>query len=213
MVFGVFGFEVTSPLQAFFDVSRERNLPSWWNSGLLLVAALGSAFIGVLRRRSRTDSKWGWLSWWAVAALLGLMSLDEFAGMHERLDGVWRKVFGENPLDSFQWLALGAPLALAVILVIWLSVRVMPVVTSRTFLIGIAVFFVGAIIGEALPIIFDLDIYEVGYAVSYHVEELFEFLGASILAVAPLTCVDGKLAEQGLGITFKPSAKSVHQNS
>lgn len=206
--FGAFGFEVTSPIQAFFDVSRERNLPSWWNSGLLLVAALFSAGLATLRRRAEVDPKSGWFSWWAVAALLGLMSLDEFAGMHERLDGVWRRLFGENPLDTFQWLMLGAPLAVSVIAVIWVSVRVIPRATANAFLLGIAIFFAGAIGGEALPVILGLGIDGVGYAVCYHIEELLEFIGASVLCIAPLASVAGERSGGGFLLEFQPSRRT-----
>lgn len=208
-----FGFGITSPVRIFFNVSHERNLPAWWNASLLVSGALLSAGIGVVRNRAKVDSRFGWIGWWAIAAVLGLMSLDEFTGIHERFDGLWRMLFGANPLNTFQWLALGIPVALGVIVVFWLSVRVLPRVTARMFLIGLLVFFAGAIGLESVPAIFDFHLTSVEYAVTYHLEELLEFIGASIMCVAPLTSVAGKHTEQGLLLDFHRSpSQSVYPN-
>lgn len=192
-------FTDTSWIREFFDVSGERNLTAWWNSGLLLLAGVLSIAVGMARWVSRTDTGFALVSWWGLAALLGVMSLDEFAGVHEQLDVLWARLVGENPLPSYQWLMLGVPLAVAVLLFLWLCVRVLPQATARTYLLGMVVFFTGAIVVEALPLLLDIWRYTLAFHVTYHVEELLEFLGAALLVVAPLRALLPQIVESGTG--------------
>ncbi|MGG5751797.1 hypothetical protein ACQ3I4_04125 [Zafaria sp. Z1313] len=47
LVVGVSAGDRTSPVRVFFDVTGERNLPTWWNSGLLMLAGFLSLCVGV----------------------------------------------------------------------------------------------------------------------------------------------------------------------
>lgn len=189
-----------SLVRLFFDVADERNLPAWWNSGLLLLAAFFCAGVGQLRRRCGADGRAGWLAWWGIAALLGLMSLDEFAGFHEHLDRVWDAVVGENPLRAYEWLMLGVPLGLAVVVFVWLCSRTLPRTTARLLMGGLLVLFTGALVLEAVPLFLDLPRNSVGFVAAYHAEELFEFIGSSMLAVAPLASLGVRRPTVGGGL-------------
>lgn len=176
----------TSPVRVFFDVSGERNLPTWWNSGLLLLAGAFSAGVGTLRRGSRVDGRFAGVAWWGLAVLLCLMSLDEYAGIHERLDGLWRLVVGETPLPAFGWLMLGVPVAVGVVAFLWVCARVLPAPSTALYVLGIGVFFVGALGAEVLVVAAGIPLDSWAYVASYHVEELLEFTGSALLVVAPL---------------------------
>ncbi|MDO5633311.1 MAG: hypothetical protein Q4G34_00345 [Micrococcus sp.] len=169
----------------FFDVNHEANFTAWWNTGLLLAAGLGFLAVMMLRRRSLGERGWASAAWLLPGVLLTAMSLDELSSIHERFDDVYAALFGENPLASFQWLALGVPVALVVIGLFVLSARTLPSTTSRLMVVGILIFFLGAIVVESIPAIFDIWRRTWAYMVTYHVEELLEFLGAGLLAVAP----------------------------
>lgn len=180
-------------VREFFDVNIERNLPTWWNSGLLLLAGILSAVVGTVRRICRADERTiPTVSWWGLAVVLGLMSLDEFSGFHERLGEVWDRLVGHNPLPAFQGLILGVPLALAVLVLLWVCARSLPLPAARTYLLGMAIFFVGAIAVESVPLFLDIWRRTFAYHVTYHLEELLEFLGAALLVIAPLRALHAR---------------------
>lgn len=189
LVLGVGPVDRTSPVRVFFDVAGERNLPTWWNTGLLLMAGALSVAVGLLRRPARLDGRGGWAAWGGLGALLALMSLDEFAGIHERLDGLWRRLVGDNPLPAFEWLMLGVPVAGAVVVFLWLCARVLPASSMALYVVGIVVFFLGALGAEAVVVAAGVPLDSWAYVASYHVEELLEFTGSALLVVAPLAAV------------------------
>ncbi|GAA1118798.1 hypothetical protein GCM10009670_05180 [Citricoccus alkalitolerans] len=186
LVLGAGAVDRTSPVRVFFDVAGERNLPTWWNAGLLLVAGALSLSVGLLRRPTRLDGRGGWAAWSGLGALLALMSLDEFTGIHERLDGLWRRLVGDNPLPAFEWLMLGVPVAGAVVVFLWLCARVLPAPSMALYVLGIVVFFLGALGAEAVVVAAGVPLDSWAYVASYHVEELLEFTGSALLVVAPL---------------------------
>lgn len=196
MVLGLEPGDRTSPVRVFVDVTGERNLPAWWNSGLFLVAAVLSLGVGMLRRSAGMPGLWGWLG---MSALLAAMSLDELTSIHERLPGVYERLFGENPLEVYQWLMLGVPLAAAVLLFTWWTIRGLPRPSRRLFGAGFVVFFLGAIGVEAVTAVLLPTIGQesVTYVALYHLEEALEFLGASLMAVAPLGAVVLRRTERG----------------
>ena len=195
LVLGAGPVDRTSPVRVFFDVAGERNLPTWWNTGLLLMAGALSVAVGLLRRPTRLDGRGGWAAWGGLGALLALMSLDEFAGIHERLDGLWRRLVGDNPLPAFEWLMLGVPVAGAVVVFLWLCARVLPAPSMALYVLGIVVFFLGALGAEAVVVAAGVPLDSWAYVASYHVEELLEFTGSALLVVAPLAAV--RLASGG----------------
>ncbi|MGO1544825.1 MAG: hypothetical protein ACTHXA_10860 [Gulosibacter sp.] len=201
LMMSVLGVSYTSPIREFFDVSDERNLPTWWNAGLLLIAGSTTAAVGLARVVAKFDGKLGWLPWGGLSAMLGAMSLDEFAGFHQLLGLVWEKFVGENPLSSFGWFIIGVPLAILLVLFIWLCARQLPKESSRAFMIGIAVLLFGAIAIEAFPMLMDFGRNSTAYYLTYHVEELVEKIGASVLVVAPLYAIG--LSRNGDGYTVR----------
>lgn len=177
-----------SQVRVFFDVTGERNLPAWWNSGLFLTAAVLSLGVAALRPRAHRGAR---LSWLLISALTAALSLDELVGLHERLPGLYDRLFGENPLENYAWLMLGVPLALVVcVLVIW-AVRSLDRQSRLLLLAGFVVFFAGAIGVEALTgaLLPTVGMDSWSYVLLYHLEEALEFFGAAMIAVAPLASV------------------------
>ena len=69
-----------APLVEFLSLSYERNLPTWYASGLLLACALVLA--GIARAAGLTHEP-ARRHWWALAVLFAYISLDESVGLHE----------------------------------------------------------------------------------------------------------------------------------
>jgi len=107
-----------------FDLDAEANVPTWVSSAkLLIIAGLALFNWDGERRDPALRHRWLWLG---VALLFTAMSLDETASLHERAaralvaHGPARNLRatllgGDSAKDSFAWVVLFAPLALAAI--------------------------------------------------------------------------------------------------
>jgi len=107
---------------AVVDLDAEGNIPTWVSSAKLLSIAV-LAYLAWQREREDPSLKYRWL-WLGVAGLFAAMSVDETASLHERTaralisHGPARNLratllAGDAAKDSFAWVVLFAPLALA----------------------------------------------------------------------------------------------------
>src|SRR5688572_12086924 len=105
------------------DLDAEGNVPTWVSSGKLLAIAV-LAVIAWRQEQREPGLRHRWL-WLLVAALFAGMSLDETASLHERAAralvsqgpaGNLRATLlgGDSAKDSFAWVVLFGPLAIAV---------------------------------------------------------------------------------------------------
>jgi hypothetical protein len=100
-------------LQDLFDVNREANLPTWWSSTQLLIAA-GFAVLIAMRHRFERRPAWGW---WMISAILVYLSIDEGAAVHDKWGIIADRLFGEfDMIYSWTVLALFVVVAVAVVL-------------------------------------------------------------------------------------------------
>ncbi len=65
---------------AFFSLSYESNLPTWYSSSLLWICAVLLALIASHKWRQRAPYTY---HWWTLAAVFFYISLDEFVELHE----------------------------------------------------------------------------------------------------------------------------------
>ena len=96
-----------------FDVNSESNVPTWFSSLLLFGDAfLAGLVAAIVRRAGGRDAR----HWAGLAALLSLLSLDETAALHERLQIPAAALLGgpSGGLLHFAWVLPGALLALVV---------------------------------------------------------------------------------------------------
>jgi hypothetical protein len=89
----------------FLDLGIEGNLPTWWASVQLWTAAVLIGYVGWRRA--------GNLVTFALATFIGILSLDEFARLHERIAESTRSEL--LPVTGL-WPVLLAPAALVVVL-------------------------------------------------------------------------------------------------
>jgi MFS family permease len=100
-------------IMRLFDVNTEQNIPTWFSSSVLLGCALLAATIAALARRSgRRDGG----HWVGLAVVVALMSLDEAAALHERLEAPTRALLGSGVpgVLHFTWVLPAALLAVVV---------------------------------------------------------------------------------------------------
>ena len=97
---------------SFFNLMSESNLPTWFSSVLLLVAALLLSLCGVEQRRRKEP---GGIYWFGMSAVFFAMSLDEAAMIHERINTMLLMVNADDlgSLATFPWVLPG----LAVVLI------------------------------------------------------------------------------------------------
>ena len=159
-------------LRSYLDVLRGANLPTWWSTILLTGGALAHTVTGLAARVARVP---GGAAWFAGAALLALLSLTVHTGLHHRLDGLGRQLFGETawttdwlPLATIAGVGVGAAFALVAS---WLTGRARGLV-----LVGSVVLLTGALGGD--------------YVAVHHAAELGENLGAALLLAAALGALD-----------------------
>nr|PZN55630.1 MAG: hypothetical protein DIU68_07970 [Chloroflexota bacterium] len=134
------------------DTGQEATIPTFFQSGLLL---LSSALLALIAAGYRRDGAPGVRHWNGLAAIFLFMSLDEGVGLHEQLIVPMRAVLTKLSLDAsgflyFAWV-IPAVFALALLLMIYLPfLRRLPQGTARWF-IACALLYVGGAVGMELP--------------------------------------------------------------
>lgn len=130
------------------NVDGEANLPTWWNSTLLLAVAGMALTAALLGGRGARPGR---LSWLGLAAATALLSVDETISLHERLGEVGRKwkEWAGGSLPTHAWVLPGAVLAGVgtVCAVLW--ARKLPRDLRHGLLGALAVYLGGALLTEA----------------------------------------------------------------
>ena len=128
----------------YFDVGREYNMATWYNSGLWLLLGAFAAAIALTRPRLRG-------SWWLLSVVALVASVDEYLEVHERLDVPGDRIAAMLPVEvGFTWALVGAPIALMIGLLLLRLVLSLPRRATWGILLGGALFLVGAVGIETL---------------------------------------------------------------
>ena len=128
----------------YFDVGREYNMATWYNSGLWLLLGGLAAMIALAGPSFRR-------SWWLLAVVALLASVDEYLEIHERFDVPGDRLAALLPFDvGFTWVLVGAPIALVIGLLLLRLVLSLPRRALIGILLGGALFLVGAVGVESL---------------------------------------------------------------
>ena len=161
---------------AFFDLDEEESFGTWFNSGLLLIAAV------LLVHRARVLRAQGdaWHTWWLIMGIgFCVMSMDEIAGMHEWMNSMMK----DTP-----WTVIGFPIfglvALAYLPFLW-HYRWR---TGLLFLLAGAIYGGGAVGVEHFT---DSDVNSLHYNMWTALEEGMEMLGVIVLIYTVLDHVRG----------------------
>jgi len=169
----------TERAMAFFSLSYEGNLPTWYSSVLLFACALALREIAAREREARSLNRWHWAG---LTAGFAFMSLDEVAQLHEHLSNL---VEGSGVLH-YSWIVpAGAMVAVLGGVYVPFLVR-LPARRRRQLLIAGALYLGGAILME-LPLGWWTERAgpdNLGYAAIDHVEEVLEMVGAGLFLAA-----------------------------
>lgn len=189
---GVFAaHRVVTPMdgmKAFVDIGGEANLPTWWNSTLLVFIAMCALTARAVTPSTERGERLGWLS---VAVASSYLSLDETAELHERLDGIVRDA-GMNP-STYAWVIPGSLLAAVAVAVLVVFCRRLPAPVPRRLASALALYAFGALALEGMNGWIRDNDWSTWYTVGLIVEEAFE-MGACVLAAA--TIADAIIARQ-----------------
>ena len=170
----------------YFDVGREYNMATWYNSGLwLLLGVLAAMFAvtGSARRRS----------WWLLAVVALFASVDEYLEVHERLDVPGNLIAEHLPVTiGFSWVLLGAPIALVIVLLLLRLVLSLPSRARNGLFLGGALFLAGAVAVETLNgriLVGNDGIVNNAYIYSTMLEELLEMSGIAVAFASLLSLI------------------------
>lgn len=171
--------EPLEPLVAFLSLSYERNLPTWYASGLLLGCALVLAAIARAATLARAPGR---RHWWALAAAFAYISLDESVGLHEHLGGL----LSLGGVLFFTWVVPAAVLVLLGGLAFLPFLAKLPARRRGQFILA-GVLYVGGALAMELPLGWWTEQHgndNLVYALIDHVEEALELVGASLFLAA-----------------------------
>jgi hypothetical protein len=128
-------------LYTYVHVGSELGLAAYWNAGLLALVSAAAVLSGLLTARRRI--RWGWFVVGAVALFL---SIDEATMLHEKT----ARLVSSNPFPTYAWVVVGIPLAVLLVLVLWVATRPLPATLKRGLAVALGLYILGALGFEAL---------------------------------------------------------------
>lgn len=175
-----------------FDLSGERNIPTWYASGSLLLCAVLSFLVAHTHRKA--GSKWT-KYWFGLAWLFIYLSIDETATVHERigaaLDRISPTLAAVGGILNYLWVLFGLAAVLIVSLLYLRFFVALPRRTRTLFFIASATF-VGGALGVEMVNAWIADTYggrTVQWVTLTIVEELLEMTGVLIFVYALLEII------------------------
>ncbi len=163
-----------------FDLDAEVNLPTYFSSLLLGLAAFFSVVIGsVVRAR---EDRWG-LHWSGLAAVFLYLSIDEALQLHERVIEPVRLALGLGGWLYFAWIVPASVLLLVFLLVYARFFRSQPP-SLRRGLLWAGLLYVGGAIGFELVGGRHFELFgpnNLGYVAITTLEEGLELAGTVVL--------------------------------
>jgi hypothetical protein len=180
----VLGFDHLASFVALFDLDGEGNVPTWYSSFTLLLCSILLARISYFDYRNRGRS---FLHWSMMSGVFLGMSLDEAAGIHEKMN-VLRHILDVGGFFYYAWVIVGIAFVLIFALTYLSFVTQLPARTRRLFFIAGGLFVAGAIGMEMVQGWHD---YHHGIngvtSLLTHVEESFEMIGIIVFVYALLS--------------------------
>ena len=177
-----------------FDLNAETNIPTWYNTTLLLAASLFFFIIASAKYASRDKFRY---HWYGLASLWLYFSIDELAVLHETLIKPVRNMTNLSNWFYFAWVVPGL-IILAVLGIAYLgfflhlSPRFKILLLASTLL-----YFGGAVGGEMLSGHFaqTIGLRNFTFAAYSSLEESLELIGASLLIYTLLRYIEEKFGE------------------
>jgi hypothetical protein len=180
--------------ERLFDLDREANVPTWFSSGILLIAAGLLAAIGSGERAVRPAYTRHWL---VLAAIFLLLSLDEAASFHEQFSSIFRKYVTTGGVLTYEWVIPASVFVLVVGVSYLRFLFSLPVATRNLIAAAGALYVLGALGMEMV------EGYFVSASAAYptsglrvvltHTQEVLEMYGIVLFVYALLDYVEKNL--------------------
>lgn len=189
---------------ALFALNGEMNVPTWYSSMLLLVAA---GLLVVIAGFTRLESRLAFRRWASLAVIFAFLSLDEVASIHER----YLARLSPLPKDGIVFYAWVVPGTLLVLLVVVLYRRFvfgLPAPVRRVAIAAAALYVGGALGLEAIEGVLAARGTAEGtfpYDPIAGTEEVLEMIGALVFSVALIRYI--RLRHPGARLTFDRSSE------
>lgn len=189
-----FGFRVK------FDLDQEANIPTYFATMILLLAALLFAIIGMLKPSTKGAFA---RQWQGMGLIFFFLSLDEAAVLHERFIGIFQLFLKPTGFFYFGWVILAIPLVIVTGIAYFRFFLHLPPKMKVLFVVSAFFYLAGAVgmemvggwfaehYGENRPL----------YNVITTVEEIMEMTGIITLIYTLLLYVSQNFSELKLRIS------------
>lgn len=181
------GYDNLLGLITIFDVGAETSIPTFFSVFNLLIASVLALFVGKSEELGAKRLQHYWIG---LSVLLLCMSIDESAGIHERLSNVKSHFAGDfvPMVDSHGWLLFGAVFVILVGAIFVPFLIALPRRTALLLIVAGVVFVVGAVglefVGAWMLFTQFADTTDLVYGMRRIVEEGCEMFGVAILNCA-----------------------------
>ncbi|OGW78005.1 MAG: hypothetical protein A3C51_01660 [Omnitrophica bacterium RIFCSPHIGHO2_02_FULL_46_20] len=172
--------EPSKSITRLIDMDTEANIPTWFSSILLFIAAFFAyrcSFLSKTHQNGKTI--WQVLSLWLL-----VMSCDEVATIHEQVGFLINKyIFKFSRPGSHTWLLMIGPLAVIIVLSIGIKIKKYlndSTKAARLLIIGALIYFFGSIVLESTLGFLSSNHLDILRRVEAMLEESFEMVGVII---------------------------------
>ncbi len=191
-----------------FDLDEEANVPTWFES-ITLVLAAGLLEVAARVRRSVRDGRW--TCWRVLSSGFLFLSLDEIASIHERFRLPIEMLRNVPAFRAFSWVVPGAVLVALLFAFFRPWLRTLPERTRNGLLLAGTVYVAGAVGFEALggiaAMTVGMDSWT--YVATDTLEETLEMTGTLLLIVTMLEYLRSLHPVPALEITHGPRPASI----
>jgi hypothetical protein len=165
-----------------FNLNEEANLPTWFSSITLLFSSILAWLIArSIKQAQRPYSK----SWYLLGCGLFLMSIDEFAQIHEGYGRFLKRIdlFRDFGFGDSLWLIMGLSFVAVIALILVKMWWHLPYYFKLVFLYSGIVYFGGSAMMETVGNEYakQMGWESLGFLIFMHIEEVLEMTGVVIL--------------------------------
>jgi hypothetical protein len=191
-----FGHDEQLGLVRAFDLNGEGNVPTWYATTMLFLAALMLAYIAAEKQKTRDRFA---PNWWFLAAVFVFLSLDEAAGIHDMVDKMLHDHFHPGGVLYYAWVVPWSCAALVVLITSARFLANLPRTTRRAFIIA-GVIYVGGAVGIELfeAMLDDVNGSRVVVAGLVFVEEMMEMAGVAAFVSALAAYIVNYIADHSV---------------
>jgi hypothetical protein len=202
------GHDFVFGIVPLFDFNEEMNVPTFYSSIVMVVAAALLALIATEHRKKGERH----LAWYGLAAIFAFLAFDENAGIHELLQDPASNIVAATGFLFHAWIV---PYGIALIVLVAAYLRFLvslPRQAARLFVISGLTFVAGALGFESLGgSHLELNGANMSYHVLTTIEEFLEMSGIALFIYALLVYIECECTD--LRVAFGDPDRSVETSA